>query len=61
MGLKYIAYRRNLIKKPWVFMRALYMNPNTGGAGFPNQLPILGLKNLIKSLNSKLKPLNPKP
>ena len=35
---------RNLIKKPWAFIKAPYMNPTVWviGPGFHNQVPTLG-------------------
>ena len=34
------SFIRNLIEKPWAFIRAPYMNPNI--LGFLNQVPTLG-------------------
>ena len=37
---------RGLIKKPWVIIRVLYMNPDASGLwglGFLNQVPTLGV------------------
>ena len=39
------SFIRNLIEKPWAFIRAPYMNPNILGVigpGFLNQVPTLG-------------------
>ena len=40
---------RNLIKKPWAFIRVPYMNPTILGVigpGFLNQVPTLGVEGL---------------
>ena len=45
---------RNLIKKPWAFIRVPYMKP-TIGSGFLNQVPTL--RPGLKPLGRVLKPI----